>query len=73
MLFNEEGFRILICGGRHFHNYSYLESILENILDKKNLDFSDLEIISGHCEGTDKLGEKFAEKNNIKLKIFPAD
>lgn len=73
MLFNEEDFRILICGGRHFYNYSYLEYILENIIDKKNLDFSDLEIISGHCEGADKLGEKFAEENSIRLKIFPAD
>jgi len=31
-----------------------------------------IEIISGHAEGADSLGEKFAERHKLTLKIFPA-
>lgn len=31
-----------------------------------------IEIISGHAEGADSLGEEFAERHNLPLKLFPA-
>ena len=33
----------------------------------------EIEIVSGHCAGADKLGELYAEKRNVSVKIFPAE
>lgn len=37
------------------------------------LDIKSLEIISGTAIGVDKSGELYANKNNIKVTLFPAD
>lgn len=66
-------FKLLICGGRHFGDYSLLESVVEEILEKFELAYCDLEIVSGHCEGADQLGESFAANHGIPTKIFRAD
>lgn len=44
-------------------------------LKLKGLDTSreNLEIISGVANGADKLGERFAEEYNLKIKKFPAN
>ena len=63
--------RVLICGGRHFTDYTYLRFICNDIL-KDYFDYN-IEIVSGHCKGCDLLGEKFANECHYKLKIFPAD
>ena len=63
--------KILICGGRHFCDYALLESIADNVIKGQN--FSETEIVSGHCIGADRLGEEYAKKHNFALKIFPAE
>lgn len=63
--------KIIICGGRHFCDYTLLESIADNVV--KEQVFSEIEIVSGHCVGADRLGEEYAKKHNFALKIFPAE
>ena len=74
MFFNTHLYRLLICGGRHFNNYQLLDTVLEDLIEDLDIDYSDIEIVSGHCEGADMLGEKFAQNHNsINLKVFPAN
>ena len=58
--------KLLIAGGRDFDNFNLLERTL---LDTFKIDDIE-EIISGGAKGADNLGLKFAEKQNIKYKIF---
>lgn len=64
--------RIIICGGRTFDNYSSLDNLMDQVLADLGLDFDEIEIISGHCSGADKLGELYADRNNISCTVFPA-
>jgi len=65
--------RIIICGGRHFDSYEKLESIVDGVVGTLNLSNEDIEIVSGHCAGTDQLGEQYADKHGIKCAVFPAE
>ena len=61
--------RVIIAGSRKFNNYDLLEEECLKILrDAKNV-----EIVSGHANGTDKMGERFAEEHNYPVKKFEAD
>lgn len=62
--------RILVCGGRHFADYGLLERTINDIVFESGC--SDAEIVSGHCVGADRLGELYAERHNVSVKIFPA-
>lgn len=64
-------FRILVCGGRHFSDYALLEKTINGIIAESGCE--DIEIVSGHCHGADRLGELYAEKHNAQAKIFPAE
>lgn len=59
--------KVIIAGSRTVTNY---ECVKQAVKDSK---FKITEIVSGHAEGVDKLGEKYAKENNIKLKLFEAD
>lgn len=48
-----------------------LESIADNVV--KEQFFSEIEIVSGHCIGADRMGEEYAKRRNYALKIFPAE
>ena len=65
--------RVLVCGGRDFNDYNLLSSYLVELFVKSLLVPEDVTIISGHARGADKLGEQFANANECKLSIFPAD
>lgn len=58
--------RLLIAGSRNFVNYELLYKELKPIKDIT-------EIISGGARGADKLGECYANLNNIPIKLFPAN
>lgn len=66
----DRNFRVLVCGGRHFNNYSVLESVLDSVLEVRDIEYANAEIVSGHCDGADKLGELFAKNHDIPVKIF---
>ena len=65
--------KAIVCGGRHFDNYDYLEITLDSIFEELDLDYENIEIVSGNCNGTDKLGEQYAKEHCIKTKVFPAE
>ena len=60
--------KILVCGGRHFNNYSVLSWVMTNVINA--LDTDDIEIVSGHCAGADQLGEQYAQENNMAVRVF---
>lgn len=59
--------KLIIAGSRTIKNYNLIKSTIDSL----NLDIK--EIISGTANGIDKLGERYAEENNIDLIKFPAD
>ena len=70
---NGKPYKILVCGGRYFEFYGLLKVVLGKLIEKFHIDISTSEIISGHCQGADMLGEKYAEEYGISVKCFPAD
>lgn len=60
--------RTIIAGSRDFSDYALLSQTLDGF---KGLEIS--EIVSGGANGTDALGEKYANEKDIALKVFPAD
>ena len=64
--------RIIICGGRHFKDYEYLESAMSEVMSKIAPWRDVIEIVSGHCEGADQLGELYAKNHGLPCKAFPA-
>lgn len=65
--------KIIVCGGRHFDNYYYLRSAVDDILSELDLGYDEIEIVSGNCSGADQLGERYAEEHDIPYNVFPAD
>ena len=63
--------KVLICGGRDFNDYGLLADTLVGLIGQ--YDPKEVTFISGHARGADKLGERFANANQCKLLIFPAD
>jgi len=64
--------RIIICGGRHFKDYDRLESTMNEVMSKIAPWRDVIEIVSGHCEGADQLGELYAKNHGLPCKVFPA-
>ena len=62
--------KVIIAGGRDFNNYAKLYCFCKRQLFGI---VSDIEIVSGRANGTDRLGEKFARANNYIVKEFPAN
>ena len=65
--------KVIVAGSRTFSDFNVVEKQLMMYFKANNLHRQDVEIISGTANGADKLGEKFAEKYNLKLTKFPAD
>ena len=65
--------RIIIAGPRDFFNYDFISEKAFSVINKLNISKDEIRIISGHAEGVDKSGERFAEVNKYKLSIFPAE
>ncbi len=62
--------KLIIAGGRNFHNYEQLCKVCDNILQ----DQTNIEIVSGaYYKGADKLGEQYAAEKGFRLTKFPAD
>ena len=64
---------IIIAGSRTFDNYEYLKKKVLNFIGEKQIELSNVCIISGTARGADKMGEDFAKELNLQLKCFPAD
>ena len=64
--------RIIVCGGRHFSDPERLETVMNILLEEYKLRSDHVEIVSGHCEGADRLGELWARNHSSKCTLFPA-
>ena len=62
--------RIIISGSRGANDYSVLLRTMSSIA--AGINKQSIEIVSGDCRGADKMGNLFAERNNIRLTKMPA-
>lgn len=65
-------FKLLVCGSRNFNDYHFLQFMLDKIFIDYDLCNYNVELVSGHCSGADELAEKYAQENNLNIKIFEA-
>jgi len=65
----EKKYYVIVAGGRDFDDWE----LLEYTLDRRLAGIKNMVIVSGCARGADKLGEKWAIKNGIEIKRFPAD
>lgn len=65
--------KLIIAGSRSFYNYALLDEALTNLLANYDDLPKQIEIVSGHDLGTDRLGEIWAERHNVKITTFPAN
>lgn len=61
--------KVIIAGGRNFNDYEKLKLHCDKILSNQ----SDVEIVSGCCDGADVLGMLYAKERSYQVKKFPAD
>src|SRR5690242_1422091 len=59
--------KTIVAGGRSFHDYA----TVKRVLDEHRSEIT--EVVSGGANGADRLGERWAYENKVKLKVFPAD
>lgn len=61
--------RVLVCGGRHFHNRAFAESYLDKLHAIYKFDC----VIHGAARGGDTLAAQWASTHAIPVEAFPAD
>ena len=62
--------KVIVAGGRDFKDYDLLKSTLDGFQQEHG---NITEVVSGTAKGVDKLGEKYANENNIPIKQFVPD
>ena len=63
-------FRLIVAGGRDFHDYQYLRSSLDYLLQNIT---DEIQIVCGMARGADRLGERYAKERGFSVAYFPAD
>ena len=66
-------YRIIVAGSRDFDDWKTLMTNLTRIIKGFNCNREDVQIVSGGARGADKLGEEYAKKAGLALKVFNAD
>ena len=62
--------KLIVAGGRDFKDYH----LLKEALDSFQQEYGNItEVVSGGARGLDKLGEQYANENNIPIKRFVPD
>lgn len=62
--------RILVCGGRDFHNRSAVYHALTHIHSRRK---GIALIIEGGATGADRLAREWAQMNGVPVETYPAD
>ena len=62
-----ESMKVIIAGSRTITDYQVVEEAI------KESGFNIVEVVSGKARGVDRLGELYAELNNLYIKSFWAD
>ncbi len=64
--------KLIIAGSRSFDDYEMFSRELDKYL--ATLDANcEITVLSGHCSGTDLMGERYASEHSFELEIFPPD
>ena len=63
--------KLLIAGSRGFHDFNRLRIEVNDFIEELNIEIE--AIISGTASGADRLGERYAFRNEIPLIRMPAD
>jgi len=61
--------RVIIAGTRNFSDYP----LMKDKLDRLRASIGVFEVVSGGATGADSMGERYAQENELPLKIFPAE
>jgi len=64
--------KIIIAGGRDFSDYNKLDLEVKKFILENKIQLP-ISIVSGTCDGADKLGEVFAKKYNFDIIEMSAD
>lgn len=67
-----ENQRIIIAGGRDFMDYALLKDTCDRLLRESTMGQQPI-IVSGHANGADMLGERYAMERGWQTDIHPAD
>lgn len=59
--------KTIIAGGRNINNAAFVEAAV------KECGWKVTEVVSGGARGVDGLGEEWAAKNSVPIKVFPAN
>ncbi len=59
--------RVVIAGSRNFNDYEMFANIVPICEEYEII------IVSGHCSGTDLMGERYAKENGFEVEISPAE
>lgn len=62
--------RVIVAGSRGLNDYKIVKKYLDKIFGRWN---KEITIISGGARGADKLGEKYARENGLKVRVYKAD
>ena len=62
--------RLAIVGSRDYNNYDSFKIIVDKYISEIG---KPIEIVSGGAKGVDSLAERYAQENNIPMRVFQAD
>lgn len=66
-----DDYRVIIAGSRSFSNYELLREHCLSLLQEK-MRAHRVIIVSGHAQGADTLGERFAKEQGLTVELHPA-
>lgn len=61
--------KVLVCGGRDFHDFSFLFGVMDHITTKCPITL----VIEGGAAGADRLAREWANSREIPVSTFPAN
>lgn len=65
-------YRIFITGSRTLQNVMAVENALFDFCSYFRVPFDSIEVVSGHADGTERLGEAVAKRHSLPVALFPA-
>lgn len=67
-------YRVIIAGSRKFEDYESLKHTVDDVMSYVLWNDDDTAtFVSGHADGVDKLGERYAKEHGSPCKLFPAN
>ena len=64
--------RIVVDGSRDFESYTMAQTFIAECIRTFSAEDT-LILLSGHCRGADRLGERFAKESGWSIEYYPAD